>query len=163
MPSLSDYETALKNSVGKQNAPLIAAHLELAWNFLTENQRKTLENAANNEERMHHINEWFQKFLIDEVKHALVLMAETKELYLLKPKKRQSLPTEENQDIVVTTASPLSQNLATWLEEAISKTTGAQRIRFAYDTSMVGGIKIRVGDTEIDNSLSTKLLRLLER
>jgi F0F1-type ATP synthase delta subunit len=58
---------------------------------------------------------------------------------------------------VVTTALPLNNNDKAWLREELIESYNASSVTYMEDPMLIGGVKIRVGDTEIDNSIKAKL------
>lgn len=62
----------------------------------------------------------------------------------------------------VVTPTALSDGLKTKVEQKLLDTTGYQKMEMHYDIdkSLIGGMKIRIGDRVVDSSISTKLNEL---
>ena len=63
----------------------------------------------------------------------------------------------------VTTASPMDEKLALPLKEKLQKRTGKKvNLVFQTDPSLIGGIRVIIGNQIIDNSISSELCKLRE-
>lgn len=152
MASISDYLHALSEAVSEERYPLALEQLRTARRFLTENRRRELERAKDAFDRLRMLDEWFGGFLAKEVKNTLALLAEERNLDAL-----DKISSEEREEpVTVTTARPLSQSL----KELLLREFGAASATFKTDTSLIGGVKIRVGDREVDNSLKARLEKI---
>ncbi len=66
-----------------------------------------------------------------------------------------------NINVTVVTAIELSDELSKKLKEKLDEVTGKNvKITKVVDESIIGGIKIRLNDTEIDSTIKTKLKNL---
>jgi F-type H+-transporting ATPase subunit delta len=67
-------------------------------------------------------------------------------------------------EVDVYTASPIDQELKDRVGAALRKAIGKEPVLHAYtDESMIGGMKLQVGDQLIDASIATRLRRMRER
>lgn len=154
MPSFSPYLKSLEKIVGPEKLPMALGHLQIAKDFLNSEKRETLEKGANNQIRLKILDDWFGSFLTDEVKHLLILLSDEGKLSLLDEIGEEIKITKE---AVITTAKPLSDQLKKWLIDELNKIAGALSFSWRLDPAILGGVKIKIGDQEIDNSLQTKL------
>lgn len=158
-PLIKNYLNALRETIGEDRFPLALRQMQTAREVLTQEKRKQLELSNNNQERLNLMNAWFGKFLADEVKNCIILLAEKKGLATLDELRA---PDGEVPKIIVTTAMDLSSSLRSWLTEQLERYSGrAVSILFRQDPTLIGGVKIRVGDYEIDNSIHAKLKNIL--
>lgn len=155
MATLSDYKTALHQAVGEEKFPLALAHLQLVRDFLVLQKRKELESCASNQERINLLNKWFGNFVVEETKNFTALLAEKHQLALLDEFGKEEGSAKK---ITVTLAKPLNQELRQWLVKELETIYGHVAVKFGEDSSLIGGIKIRVGDREVDYSLKSKLV-----
>jgi F-type H+-transporting ATPase subunit delta len=67
-------------------------------------------------------------------------------------------------DVEVTAAAELSGDTLNRVKDAIGKATGQKAdIQLKQDASIIGGVKVRVGDTLIDASVETQLEKIHEQ
>lgn len=67
-------------------------------------------------------------------------------------------------EVDVYTATPIDQAMRDRIGSALQRAIGKEPVLHAYtDESMLGGIKVRVGDQLMDASVATRLRRLRER
>lgn len=154
MSTASIYLKSLEKIVGKEKFPLALRQLEIAKDFLNSEKRETLEKDAGNQIKSTILDDWFGSFLTDEVKHLLILLSDEGKLSLLNEIGEQ---TQLAKEVVITTAKPLSDQLKKWLIDELNKIAGALSFSWRQDPAILGGVKIKIGDQEIDNSLQTKL------
>lgn len=154
MSVISTYLKSLEKIVGQEKFPLALKHLQIAKDFLNSEKRETLEKGADNQIRLKMLNDWFGNFLTDEVKHLLILLSDERKLSLLDEIGEEIKITKE---AVITTAKPISDQLKKWLIDELNKIAGALSFKWRQDPTLLGGVKIKIGDQEIDNSLQTKL------
>ena len=154
MPTLQEYKTALGQVVGEEKFPLALHHLLIAAKFLTEEHLRQLQLCSQNTERLELVEKWFGGFLANEVKNILVLLAEKNQLSLLQ---EADSGAQTGQKITVSLPKLLSQDTRHWFIQELQDIYGEVEIYFKEDEKLIGGVKIRVDDKELDYSLKTKL------
>lgn len=153
MATLNDYAHALKEITGQDKAELALVHLQIARDFLSNERRRKLEQSVSNNERVRLLDQWFGDFIAKEVKHTIALMAEANDVNML-----DTLHTKETSEKV--TLVMAREPDPSFKESIIQEVEGLfpnHPIAFRYDKSLIGGIKIKFGDREVDNSISKKL------
>lgn len=149
MVRIHDYLHALRETVSHERYPLALEQLWMARRFLTDGRRRELEFAKDAADRLKLLDEWFGDFLTKEVRNTLALLAEERKLATLDEMRGE----EAGEPVTITTARPLNQSLKEWFVKEL----GAARAIFKTDSSLIGGVKIRAGDRDVDNSLKAKL------
>lgn len=158
MPHIKKYLNALREAVGERKYPLALAQLRAAHSTLTPKQLQELQFCKDNKERLQLLGKWCGNFLADEVKNVIALLSEKNQLDLLSTIQETDASSDS---VTVITAKPLSQEDKSWIATELRNVCGEAKINFAKDESLIGGVKIRIGDREIDNSIKTKLTTLL--
>ncbi|HCA66815.1 MAG: ATP synthase subunit delta [Parcubacteria group bacterium GW2011_GWC2_44_17] len=157
MSSIHDYLQAMKYAVSEERYTLALAQLQMARQELNESRMRELEFAGDSEKRIMLLNKWFGDFLTKEVKNTLALLAEDRKLAEL-----NEIGDESAKDfITVTTARQLNQQLKEWLMKELESAFGSARAIFKTDSSLIGGVKIRAGDREVDASLKARLENII--
>lgn len=154
MAHSTNYLQALREAIGDEKFSLALEHLALVKKFLTKTKRQELTHAHTLEDRKKLLDEWFAGFLADEVKNFIVLLASQNQLSFLdtiSDTAKAVLP------ITITTAAPLSPELKNWFRTKIEPLYPKNPVTFQEDEEILGGITIRIGDSQVDNSLKTKL------
>lgn len=152
------YLQALRENVGDENFLLALEHLKLAEKFLTLQKRQALELCETNNKRTRLLNEWFGDFLAKEIKNFLALLAEKKQLSFFLAIKNE----REAKQIIITSAEPFSSNLKNFTIQELTKVFGETEIKFTEDKKLIGGVKIKIGDKEIDNSIKKRLEMIMQ-
>ena len=151
----NQYIHALREAVGEENFPLALEHMRLAGRIITPERAQELQHAKDNKARVALLDEWCGNFLTQEVKHTIALLAETQQLGILQELGSAEAAREES--AVITTAHSLEDETKNTIRTALEKLYDTVTISYTEDPSLIGGIKIRVGDREVDNSIRTKL------
>lgn len=154
MSAISPYLKSLDKIVGQEKMPLALEHLQIAKNFLNSEKKEALEQATDNQIRLKMLDDWFGDFLTDQVKHFLILLSDEHKLALLDETGEEIKIAKQ---VTITTAKPLSDQLKEWLIDELNKIAGAASFNWRLDSAMIGGVKIKINDREIDNSLRSKL------
>lgn len=155
MPPLNSYLSALKESVGDEHYNLALRQLILSSKFLGSKERKELEECVSNKERKNLLDKWFGHFLAPEIKNLIALFAESKNLKILDSVEIKN----DAKNIEVTTAQALSPSLENWFRSELEKKCGSLGVIFKTNPEIIGGVKIKIGDKEIDSSIFSKLSR----
>ena len=150
-PKLNTYLQALREATGEQYE-LAVGHLRLASKELTPEKIREIESGGR-EEKKKLLDSWFGNYLVGEVKNLLTILAEDGSLDLLKELQRD----EERREAVVKTPNTLDEETKSWLREELEKQGGVGRVVFRKDPSLIGGVQIKIGDKEVDNSIKTRL------
>jgi F-type H+-transporting ATPase subunit delta len=152
---MNTYLEALRGVVGEEQFPFALEHMRIAGRAITPARIRELKDAKDNKERVSLMEEWCGNFLNKEVKNAIALMAENNQLEVLKEISDEKKQLDES--VVVTTAKKLNEEEKEWLERELRSISQVAQINYLEDSSIIGGIKIRIGDREVDNSIKTKL------
>ena len=158
MPTAHDYFTSLSEALGEAKLPLALEHIALLHTFITSAQMQELEDAPNPAERKKLLDIWFEGYIADPIKNLAAIIAEVREWNVLSEMAEMAKRTNQ-QAVLVTTAKPLSQSLKQMLKAEIGKLSETEDIIFTEDKSLIGGIKIRVNNREIDYSIQNRLAK----
>ncbi|MEK9165787.1 MAG: F0F1 ATP synthase subunit delta [Patescibacteria group bacterium] len=156
MSVISTYLKSLEKIVGQEKFPMALKHLQIAKNFLNSGKKETLEKAADSQTKLKMLEDWFGDFLTNEIKHFLILLSDEQKLSLLDDISEEMKNAKE---VVITTAKPLSDQLKKWLIDELNKIDIDKAVAFKWclDPALIAGIKIKINDREIDNSVQAKL------
>ena len=154
MPSLNQYLIALKEVVGEEQFSLASLHLTVARKILDEKKRLTLTETGDRASRRALLDKWFGNYLVDAVKNVIILMAEQYSLDLLD---ENSVEKNEQKTVAITSARQLATEKKQWIAGELKKILGDALIQWKEDRGLIGGIKIRVNDKEIDASIRSRL------
>ena len=153
MPRNSEYLKALEETVGADYFELALRELVMARSFLNNEKTKELENCRNNDDRSALLIKWFKDFLTPEVRNFIVLLVEAKKLQLL----HEIEISSAQQKVVVTLASEPSPSLQSSLKKELSSIVDGALVTFKINPKILGGVKIKIGDREVDNSILKRL------
>ncbi len=64
--------------------------------------------------------------------------------------------------VEIESASPLSQNQISQITRAVKTDHGVSAVRLTVNPDLLGGLKIKIGDNEYDDSVSRRILQLGE-
>ncbi len=156
MPSINDYLHALRDTVSEERYPLALEQIKMARQELNESRMRELEFAVGAGKGVELLDKWFGDFLTREVKNTLALLAEERKLALLNEMQEE----DHGEIITVTTARPLNQRLKEWFMKELAGKFQLARASFKTDQSLIGGVKIRVGDREVDASVKARLEKI---
>ncbi len=154
MPSLNQYLAALKEAVGEEQFSLALLHINVASKILNKKKRRILIEAENRASRRGLLDKWFGNYLVNEVKNVIVLMAEQDSLDFLDESSAEKI---EQKTVAITSARRLTAEKKQWIGDELKKIIGNAIIQWKEDRDLIGGIKIRVGDKEIDASIRSRL------
>jgi F-type H+-transporting ATPase subunit delta len=76
-------------------------------------------------------------------------------------KSELAIETKRGGACTITTATTLEEEEKTRLTKKVQEAQGEIPVKFVEDKNIIGGVIIRVGDKEIDNSIRTKLTAVL--
>lgn len=154
MPSFSTYLNALKEAVGDEQFPFAISHIEFARGFLDDSKRRSLASCDTNALRRELLDQWFGNYLASEVKNIIALLAEHGALDLMDA---DFLLESVCKTVTITSARSLPQDTKQWLIQELAQIVGALPVRWREDPRLIGGVKIRIGDQEIDASIGSRL------
>lgn len=157
MATLEEYNIGLEEVVGAGSLQFARYHIRLVADTLDSERLQALRAAKLPPARRALLDGWYGRFVSDEVKNLVALLAADDALQLLPALAAQGAG---ERTALVKTALLLSEKLQAWCSEEIRKKEGPIPVRFAVDPSLVGGAVIRVGDVETDASVRAKLQRL---
>ncbi len=157
MPSINDYLQALRDAVSEERYSLALAQIQMARQELNESRARELEFAGDSEKRIILLNKWFGDFLTREVKNTLALLAEERKLAGLD----EIGGEKESEAVIITTARPLTQTLKEWFVKELKSVFPSSRASFKTDQALIGGVKLRAGDREVDASLKARLENIM--
>lgn len=150
---IQPYLDALRAVVGEEKYPLALTQLRGLARLLTPQRRSQLTRSPDNEKRAALLDGWCGEYVAREVKNTVALISERGELDALDDLADPALP-DLRDTAVVTTARPLTEEEKSRVIKALP---GADRVIFRENRDLIGGVKIKLGDREIDNSLRTRL------
>ena len=158
MPTSHDYYTALSQVVLPKQIDFALEHISILNKSITQRQKLELENASDNAERKKLLDAWFGAYVAEPIKNMAVAIGEAREWNVLSEMAEMAKRTNQ-QAVLVTTAKPLSQSLKQMLKAEIGKLSETEDIIFTEDKNLIGGIKIRVNNREIDYSIQNRLAK----
>ena len=150
----NSYLEALKSVVGEDNFNFAVNLLIACVEKIGKSGIHDLEKCIKNSERIALLDEWFPNLLPKEIKNFIALLSAEKKMNILENLQKLS----EKNSVVVTLPAKTDSNLMTHLTDSIFKITGRRGVRFITDSEIIGGIKIKIDDLEIDNSVRTRLM-----
>jgi F-type H+-transporting ATPase subunit delta len=164
------YVQALLGLADDSRAEELAAELEGLAAVLgaSEGAADLLGAATSKAARTDWVQRVFHDRCSDTLESLLAVMARKGRLALLPlvaRRFRAALNTREGRvEATVISARPLDETHRRALTDTLRKVTGAEpMLRTRVDPSLVGGLKVRVGDREYDGSLAGQLKRLRRR
>lgn len=160
MPHSHEYFEALRASVSQQQFDFAMEQLGMVSRFLDQDTKRQLSHLADNPARRQLMDEWFGDYVASPVKNVIALIVENGDWDILSEleKKHENV---QSQEIVVTSATALSDELIHWLTNELKKMHPVALIQFAVDSALIGGVKMRIGDKEVDYSLQAKCSKFM--
>lgn len=146
-PKLKKYLQALQEATG-ESYELALGHLRIAGKKITAEKAREL-GGKNREGVRKLLDSWFGKYLTDEVKNLLIILQEEDSLELLGELEEK----EKSEEVVVKTPHKLDEETRGWIRKEME----GRNITFREDASLIGGVQIKVGDKEVDNSVRARL------
>ncbi len=144
--------------MGDNRLSLALKHLALAQELLSAEQQTELGRLSAKESR-DKLEEWWGEFIASPVKNAIALIAEHNYWEAFR---EMAIPSSKDLPrAVVITARPLSSADETAFRQKIEQVAPVGNVQFLTDPELIGGVKVRIGDEEIDASLRGKLAQLL--
>ena len=107
---------------------------------------------------MNYPSQPFTLFNAIEVKNVIALIAEKNQLSSLEGVKQEKSSAK---DAKITTAAALDESKKSEIVEKIEAIHGSMQIMFQTDPNLIGGVKMKIGDREVDNSIRAKLNQCL--
>ncbi|HLD19633.1 MAG TPA: F0F1 ATP synthase subunit delta [Patescibacteria group bacterium] len=160
MPTTHDYLQALQQAVGDDRLSLALDHLSLVVRTLNQTQKQALSQESDNQKKKQVLDDAFGEYVADAVKHVVVLATGNQDWRALVELVRHAEHNDGKQ-ITVTSAQPLSEELSSWLANELHAIESDRSIQFTVDKDIVGGVKIQIGDKEVDQSIRKKLAGFL--
>ena len=145
---------ALQEIAGEKSS-LAMEHLAFALRRVTKEREQALA-AENLKGKKELLNLWFGDYLAPEVKNTLALLAEEG---ILESARKEVRP-EGLEEIKITTAKQVKEETKTWIRKELREVLGGGNIIFREDPELLGGIKIKAGDKELENSLRQRLAHI---
>ena len=158
MPTSRDYYTALSQVVFPKQIDFALEHISILNKSITSRQKLELENAGDNAERKKLLDAWFGEYIAEPIKNMIVALGEAREWNVLSEMAEMAKKTNQ-QAVLVTTAKPLSKSLKQMLQAELAKLSETEDIIFSEDKKLIGGIKIRVNNREVDYSIKNRLAK----
>ncbi|HAZ16439.1 MAG: hypothetical protein A3H59_00620 [Candidatus Jacksonbacteria bacterium RIFCSPLOWO2_02_FULL_43_9] len=160
MPTTHDYLQALQQSVGHERLDLALDHLSLVVHTLDQAQKQELSKESDNQKKKQALDDIFGEYVVDAVKHVVILAIGNQDWRALAELARHAEQNDGKQ-ITVTSAQPLSEEISSWLANELRDIESTGAIHFTVDKELMGGIKIQIGDREVDQSIRKKLAGFL--
>lgn len=148
------YLEALKSLIGEDKMFFAINLISACVDTLGKSGLRALENCESNSARLAFLEKKFGSFLPKEIKNFIVLLASENRLEILS----DILKVRDKNNISVTLPRAIDAKTESWLADSIFKITGKNDVKFNFDSALLGGIRIKIGSTEIDNSVQSKLL-----
>lgn len=148
------YLEALKETVGNDKYDIALGELRVLLDHLDTQKIDALLSAEGNKDKSHLLDDWFGAFISKELKNFLIVISNENQLHVLK---KNLKIIREKKFASVQTAVKLSTNLEDELRKEIFNATGISNINFLVKPELIGGVKIRINDEEIDFSIQKKL------
>jgi F0F1-type ATP synthase delta subunit len=158
MPTARDYYSALSEAISETELPLALEHILLAHKSITPSRKQELENAQNIEERKKLLDLWLGEYVVSPVKNLAALIAEAREWNLLS-QLVEIIKTEGEEEARVTTAKPLSNPLKKLIRSELAKISEIKSVAFKEDKTLIGGVRIQLGNRQIDYSIKNRLTK----
>lgn len=160
MPIARDYFTSLSEMITGEELPLALEHIAILYKSITPARKQELENAISLQEKKKLLDAWFGGYIADPVKNFAALIGEAREWNALAELAKMT-KTEGRKEARVTTAKPLPDSLKKLLRDELAQFAEAEHITFIEEKNLIGGIKIQMGNREIDYSIKNRLTEFL--
>jgi F0F1-type ATP synthase delta subunit len=160
MPTSHDYYSALSQVVLPKQIGFALDHIALLNKSITSQEKLELENAGSNADRKKLLDAWFGAYIAEPVKNMVIAIGEAREWNVLFELAKMAKKTSQ-QTVLVTTAKPLSESLKQMIQTELAKMSETEDIAFSEDKKLIGGIKIRLNNREIDYSIKSRLAKFL--
>ncbi len=151
--SQNKYLEALESAVGAENFNFVLSVLTACSEKMGKSGFGELEHCAKNSERASLLDKWFGGLLPEEIKNFIVLLSAEKKTDIIENLKKPSIKNS----VMITLPPKISDKQKSNITDDIYKITGRRDINFFEDAAIVGGIKIKINDLEIDNSIQSRL------
>ncbi len=156
MPSTHEYLEALRNAVGDGRFALALEQMAIVARALDHDKQQQIARIKDTHQKKELLDEWFGDFIAESVKNTVVLIAGNGDWSVLQEcARREQKITEER--IIVTSGTRLSPSIEEWFAQELNHIAPHIPVQFDIDESLIGGIKVKVGDREIDYSFKKRL------
>lgn len=147
---------ALQEVTG-ENFPLAREHLAMGIRHISKERERMLTLQKTLKEKKELLSSWFEGFIREEVQNTMALLAEEGGLDRIREEMAKGREAEE---IRITTAKKLGEETKSWIRKELRGTAEGPPIVFREDPGLLGGVKIKAGDREVENSLRQHLANL---
>ena len=158
MASAHAYKEALMKAVGGEKFPLALEHVFFALRALDDAEKRKLSELDEKEVK-HALEKRFGDFLAQPVKNMIAVAAMQGEWEALSELAGEE--RSENMEAVVTTTRPLTDDMEAAFRKEITRQTPVREVRFVIDPTLLGGVRVRIGDREIDHSVKGALAKFV--
>lgn len=148
------YREALRKAVGEEKLLLALEHAAMVLRVLDDTEKRKLSDL--DEKKVHAtLDARFGEFLATPVKNMIAVAAASGEWSAL----ADAVGATElrNKEALVTTSRPLTAEMETAFRKEIARNEDVREVRFAVDPTLIGGVKVRMGDREADYSVQSAL------
>lgn len=136
--------------------PLALEQITFALRHITKEREQEL-SAKPLKEKKELLDSWFGEYCTAEVKNTLALLAEEGKLAEIGKQMKQGVEEE----IRVITARKISEETKAWVQKELGEIAEGAPIVFREDPGLLGGVKIKAGDREVEYSLRGRLARVV--
>lgn len=156
MPTTYEYLEAVRNAVGDGRFVLALEHIAIVARALDHDKQQQIAHIKDAHQKKELLDEWFGDFIAEAVKNTVVLIAGNGDWSVLRECAHREQGVAEER-IIVTSGTPLSPAVEQWLSQELNHIAPQAPIQFEVDESLIGGVKIKIGDREIDYSFKKRL------
>lgn len=135
--------------------PFAMEGLTLAARHITKERERELAGKPLRGKR-ELLDGWFGDYFTPDVKNTLSLFAEEGKLADI----RNNMKKGEVEEIRVTTSRKLTEEMRVWVEKEFRNIAEGAPLVFCEEPALLGGVKIKAGDREIEYSLRQRLARI---